>query len=213
MGAAAMVLLPDEPSEDTASDPSANVEQVAEATATSDEGRRTAPASRPDIPENWILATVEDPDGHSNVRRRPTTASDIVGRVQVGETFRARRESGNWWPVELSDGSKGFIAKRLIRVLPAGGARPVSLPGTIILERSSDRALIARDLEELTNAELRIARNEIFARKGYIFPHQDLNRHFEQFDWYEAANSNVELSDVERANVALIRSVERTNGN
>ncbi|MEO9462123.1 MAG: TIR domain-containing protein [Marinomonas sp.] len=81
-------------------------------------------AQRPEIPADWILATVDDPDGHSNVRARPSISSDIVSQVQVGETFRARRESGNWWPVELSDGTKGFIAKRLIRVKGSADSAP-----------------------------------------------------------------------------------------
>ncbi len=85
-------------------------------------------AQRPEIPADWILATVDDPDGHSNVRARPSASSDIVSKVQVGETFRARREPGKWWPVELSDGTKGFIAKRLIRVKGSGNAPPQTTP-------------------------------------------------------------------------------------
>lgn len=99
-----------------------------DADANSGEETAPPPATRPDIPENWILATVEDADGNSNVRARPSTSSAIVSTVQVGETFRTRREAGKWWPVELADGTKGYIAKRLIRVTGTGGATPAPAP-------------------------------------------------------------------------------------
>jgi uncharacterized protein YgiM (DUF1202 family) len=126
-GAAAFVMMPSLSSD--SGDPSVDASDLDISPATEDlAGTSTTPATRPDIPENWILATVEDPDGHSNVRERPTTSSALVGRVQVGEIFRARRESGKWWPVELSDGTEGFIAKRLIRVKGSDGEQPNSGP-------------------------------------------------------------------------------------
>lgn len=180
---------------------------------------RTAPpqATRPEIPEDWILATVDDPDGHSNVRARPTTTSPIVSRVQVGETFRARRESGNWWPVELSDGTQGYIAKRLIRVrgrddTPKETDNPPRNDGTLLPD-SSDELVEASELEGLSSAQLRIARNEIYARKGFIFQSPDLTAHFEQFDWYDPTRNSVQLSPIEQANVQNIRQFESANGN
>ncbi len=112
---AAFFLWPQSEAEDPALAGSSSAQQNEDVEI--DTGEEPEPeANPPDIPENWILATVEDPDGHSNVRARPTTSSEIVGRAQVGEVFRARREPGNWWPVELSDGTTGYIARRLIRV-------------------------------------------------------------------------------------------------
>jgi hypothetical protein len=196
--------------EDTASSDRAG-DGIAERT---DEGNDSAapPANRPDIPENWILATVEDADGHSNVRERPSTSSAIVGKVQVGETFRARREPGKWWPVELSDGTKGYVARRLIRVRGSDDPQtPSASDDDFILAGSSDRTLKASEVAPLSEAQLRIARNEIYARKGKIFQAPDLQAHFGQFNWYQPVASEVTLSPIEQNNVALIQSYENTN--
>ncbi|MEP4784526.1 MAG: TIR domain-containing protein [Erythrobacter sp.] len=134
VGAAAFLFMPDgEPEDDALASADIAVDGAETGgdegdMASTDEGTAPPPATRPDIPENWILATVEDADGNSNVRARPFTSSAIVSTVQVGETFRTRREAGKWWPVELADGTKGFIAKRLIRVTGTGGATPAPAP-------------------------------------------------------------------------------------
>jgi len=54
----------------------------------------------------------------------------------------------------------------------------------VILAFSSDRLLRAVDLEGLSLAQLRIARNEIFARHGMIFREYLLSRWFESTYWY-----------------------------
>ena len=129
--AAAFVLSPDASDYDDEEEVASSVGGKGDGTPEDGSDASTTPAptpeaQRPEIPADWILATVDDPDGHSNVRARPSASSDIVSKVQVGETFRARRESGKWWPVELSDGTKGFIAKRLIRVKGSASAPPPS---------------------------------------------------------------------------------------
>ncbi len=61
-----------------------------------------------------------------------------------------------------------------------------------------------------SQADLRVLRNEIFARHGRAFQSADLQAHFAATDWYEVDPdySDDRLSDVERANVALIASFE-----
>ncbi|MCP5395453.1 MAG: SH3 domain-containing protein [Sphingomonadaceae bacterium] len=63
-----------------------------------------------------LLATVEDPNGYTNVRAGPSTDKAIVGRVAVGETFSTYKQDGNWWRVKLADGSEGWIARSRIRL-------------------------------------------------------------------------------------------------
>ncbi|MCQ2243790.1 MAG: YARHG domain-containing protein [Bacteroidaceae bacterium] len=57
---------------------------------------------------------------------------------------------------------------------------------------------------------LRIWRNAIYARHGYIFKSNDLYSFFRQYSWYNPRYSNVEkkLSKIERANVAFIKRYE-----
>ena len=48
---------------------------------------------------------------------------------------------------------------------------------------------------EHTKSELRIIRNTIYAQHGYIFNSADLQKHFNQFDWY-MPNPNVKMEDI-----------------
>lgn len=73
----------------------------------------------------------------------------------------------------------------------------------------SDRRLLERaEIEPLDRPTLRIARNEIYARRGRKFVRQELRDHFEQFDWYRPQFGEVELTYIEQKNVDLIRSFE-----
>ena len=80
----------------------------------------------PDLPAPTfnLTATVEDPDGYTNVRAGPSLRAEIVNRVQVGERFATYRQAGTWWRVQLADGSTGFIGRSRIR-LPGEETTPV----------------------------------------------------------------------------------------
>jgi gas vesicle protein len=53
-------------------------------------------------------------------------------------------------------------------------------------------------------------RNEIFARKGYVFNNPRYQNYFEQQSWYKSASSNAEvkLSNIETQNMNLLKSLE-----
>ncbi len=73
----------------------------------------------------------------------------------------------------------------------------------------SDRRLLSRsDLGGLSTAELRIARNEIYARRGMYFKSADLRERFEKFGWYRPYTSEPTLNPVESQNVSLIQQLE-----
>ncbi len=66
-------------------------------------------------------------------------------------------------------------------------------------------------IKNYTLKDLRILRNEIFARKGFIFKSKDLKEHFSQFPWYKPKYTDVtdSLSMIEKANIQIILSVEK----
>ena len=76
---------------------------------------------------------------------------------------------------------------------------------------ASCRPLKNNDLVDLTKNELRLMRNEIFARYGYKFNSIDLQKHFLSKEWYNGYASNVDtyLTDVEKKNIKLIRAFEQ----
>jgi hypothetical protein len=77
-------------------------------------------------------------------------------------------------------------------------------------EITAERDLEYADISGLSTEELRILRNWIFARHGYIFHSEDLQEYFGAKDWYTPISTNVtaELTDVERRNVAFIKRYE-----
>ena len=65
-------------------------------------------------------------------------------------------------------------------------------------------------MENLRPEDLRIMRNEIYARHGYTFRLREMRDHFEGQDWYMPVSFNVstQLTAVEQKNEALIKRYE-----
>ncbi|MEN1761725.1 S-layer homology domain-containing protein [Anoxynatronum sibiricum] len=81
-----------------------------------------------------------------------------------------------------------------------------------ILPNSHQKLLGTADIESLTMEELRLARNEIFARHGYAFKSEDLQQYFKQKEWYSINDSYREdlLSDIEKKNAEFILEYEKS---
>lgn len=78
-----------------------------------------------------------------------------------------------------------------------------------ILPHSEYAYLSDGDLKGLSNTMLRLARNEIYARHGYIFESNELQRYFDGMAWYDAdLYYDGTLSSIEKANVDLIKLYE-----
>jgi hypothetical protein len=77
--------------------------------------------------------------------------------------------------------------------------------------QASLRFLSIDALKKLTYHDLKIMRNEIFARYGYIFKEGgEMDKYFKSQDWYSPQHKNVNnfLTEIEKANLKLIREVE-----
>jgi hypothetical protein len=107
------------------------------------------------------------------------------------------------------------------RVTPPPGPPPTALSKTFTPPEStqsqqgfifatSDRVRLTPDmLRGLSREQLRLARNEIYARRGRFFRDQQLAAYFGRFDWYKPSAWDVPLNAVEQANINLIASMER----
>lgn len=96
-------------------------------------------------------------------------------------------------------------------------SEPPSDSGGFILPDSDSRYYSAEEISGLTKEELRIARNEIYARRGRIFSDSGLRTYFEGKDWYhgsiEAGRfSDDQLNDFEKKNRDLIKAREEQLG-
>lgn len=84
-----------------------------------------------------------------------------------------------------------------------------------IFPQSSTDYLSKSQVKSLSNYQLGIARNEIYARHGYIFKLDTFKRYFESQNWYVPRYSNqnsINLNSVERYNVDLIKGEEDRRG-
>ncbi|PET54993.1 hypothetical protein CN514_17355 [Bacillus sp. AFS001701] len=78
-----------------------------------------------------------------------------------------------------------------------------------VLPESNSKKLTNADLIKLAPNELRLARNEIYARHGLVFKSSDLTIYFSSKSWYKPNPAyGGELNDVEKYNLSLIKSRE-----
>lgn len=77
-----------------------------------------------------------------------------------------------------------------------------------------EREMTYDDVKDKSAEELRLMRNYIFARRGYIFESEDLKEYFERFSWYVPLYYDVtpRLSDIEKYNVNFIKEFETDFG-
>lgn len=186
-------------------------------TMASTEKVETAPAPGAPAPAEafTLAAVIDDPDGFTNIRSGQGTQTQIVGKVLEGEKFLTYRQPGQWWRVRKADGTTGYMFRKYIQLIE-GGAVPASegtewkLDGPVVIADSSTRELTLADVASLTKEQARLARNEIFARKGLRFKDPELQEVFGRYAWYRPTSDMVELSPIEKTNVALLKSAEDT---
>lgn len=78
-----------------------------------------------------------------------------------------------------------------------------------IFPDSDIRKLTSSDLTYLSKEQLKIARNEIYARHGHMFQTKDMQAYFSKQSWYrENPYFTGTLTDIETYNVELIKSRE-----
>lgn len=91
-------------------------------------------------------------------------------------------------------------------------SRAYAVSGYIFYD-SDSRYLTSADLKGLSSWELRIARNEIYARRGRLFNDSSLQNYFNGCSWYNGYISPKNFDDdslnkVEKYNVNLIKKYE-----
>lgn len=82
-----------------------------------------------------------------------------------------------------------------------------------ILPNSSNIFITTLDLKDLTDEELELAKNEIYAREGYIFEDASLDNYFNQKDWYEGTILSSDftednLNKIEKHNIEVIEKAQ-----
>jgi formylglycine-generating enzyme required for sulfatase activity len=101
-----------------------------------------------------------------------------------------------------------------LNVMARSRARPDRSMDAIILYGMGlsrlDNEIEIGSLSHLDKQQLRILRNTIFARYGYIFASNDMEDYFSRFQWYNGVSRDVQdrLTRTDWLNIALIQSLE-----
>lgn len=110
---------------------------------------------------------------------------------------------GVWNPKDVKKIAKRVfvLPRRVFKYNPKAGTYP----------QSSTKKLTEKDVENIRPADLRIMRNEIYARHGYSFQMDDMRKHFDKEDWYMAVSQDVSdnLTSTEKKNAELIKRYEK----
>jgi hypothetical protein len=131
-------------------------------------------------------------------RGRYFSSSDLTARFSRFSWYRPQT-----WDPQLNNIERANVAL-IERIEPSDASH-----GDFIIPDSDRRVLLPGELRKLSKEELRIARNEIFARRGRYFEAPDLKARFERFSWYSPNTWNPKLNSIEQANVTLMDQVEK----
>jgi hypothetical protein len=171
-----------------------------------------------------FLPLLEDPDNSlitvaKQTRAKVKSLASSIGQTQSpayydeidGEIFLAKGTA----PVAESERPRVATAP----MAPVTNEPPARLPAPPtpavpsardFIFADSDRVRLTRSmLRDLSPAQLRIARNEIYARRGRFFRDPALAQYFGRFSWYHPYTWEVPLNAIEKANVELIAAAER----
>ena len=79
-----------------------------------------------------------------------------------------------------------------------------------LYEIASKQLLTVADIENLSKFDLKVMRNEIFARHGYIFTTEEMRIYFGSQPWYKGTVRDVSsrLTAIEKRNIELIKQME-----
>jgi cytoskeletal protein RodZ len=116
------------------------------------------------------------------------------------------------------------IPTQIVTPVPTQAATPEVTQEPVIVEQSSDyiipdsstRYLSNADLNSLSEWQIRIARNEIYARHGRIFNSEELISYFAEKSWYSPSISpekfdNSYLNAIEIENLKFIANYEKAH--
>ena len=135
----------------------------------------------------------------------------IAAALFITGALGGRSDSGSSQPAvaQNTPASEQNGEGNLIVTEPEAPAEPEEQD--YLLPDSATRYLSDADLQDLSWRELCLARNEIFARHGRRFITPEIAEYFNSKDWYQPLYDEVTLSDLETANVNLIRDYENAH--
>ena len=173
----------------------------------------------------------------STVPKKSDITSALVTGIEVikdnGKTYMSFNYNGEIYYAKVSDNTtNNFIAGKQMTLTANKSSetyngKPVyvitnithynnssTADSSYILHESGTKLLSTSDLQGLNAQQLRIARNEIYARHGRTFKDAELQNYFASCSWYKRnsaynyANENSNLNSIEKQNIITIKNYE-----
>lgn len=163
-------------------------------------------------PAGLVLALTYDDDSEQTVAYTSDNAADFAFDYS---TFDA---AGGFNVTVTYDGLKATFGVTVSEPAPEPAPTPTSSSSDYVLPDSSSRLYSTSELSGLSDWELYVARNEIYARHGRTFQKDDLQNYFDGQSWYTPLYSPEEfdsmglLNSTEQQNAATILSLEQSRG-
>jgi hypothetical protein len=131
------------------------------------------------------------------------------GRIFNDPALSAHFQKFSWYQATSYEPKLNFVEKKNVALIRQFEMTQSAPKAGFLFVDSDRRLLTPQDLRGLSKAELRNARNEIYARRGRKFVRREVSNYFKQFDWYRPQFGEVELTFLEAQNVALIQKFEK----
>ncbi|HIS52676.1 MAG TPA: SH3 domain-containing protein [Candidatus Onthomonas avicola] len=154
-----------------------------------------------------------------NVRDYPGSSGTVINTLSQGQSVTRTGRCSNGWSRVRVGGVTGYVYSSYLSTSQSGGGSGSgggASSSSYILPDSDSRYYSRSELSSLSASELRLARNEIYARNGRRFNDSSLQEYFNDKTWYSGtvdaatfdANINSYLNDYELANLLLIIDLE-----
>ena len=157
-----------------------------------------------------------------NVRDYPSSSTgNVVATLTKGQAVERIGTTANGWSQIKVGSTTGYVYSDYLSTSKDGGSGNNNNSGSgksggYILPDSGTRNYTKDELKSLSKSQLRLARNEIYARHGRKFNTADLREYFESKSWYSGtidaatfdANVSSYLNSYELANLKLIQELE-----
>ena len=175
-------------------------------------GHSASSAGGPDLEQDELLSQVIVSAIDNVIEKNAVPEPDDStpqSQVKISAIEESTEES-----VEPAQDRSAPVARVMISpadTVPEGNdaAAPEDVPGRF--PEASTRLLTEADLALREPAELKIMRNEVYARRGYIFYSPVIKDYFARQPWYTPRHVEVDalFSEIERANIRLIKEAEK----
>ncbi|MFZ5354590.1 MAG: trypsin-like peptidase domain-containing protein [Bacillota bacterium] len=148
------------------------------------------------------------------------TKGELIGintfKIINGENLNFAVSSNNvqeFFNFAINNRDKNYMETIVRKSAKNGKSNPNTVStgdNDYVLPFSNERHLIDEDIADLSKWELRLARNEIYARHGYMFKNEELIMHFYLKSWYipNPEFKESDLSEIEKYNIEFIMSYE-----